>query len=403
MRVACTALALAGVVSMSPARASAQTVLSFADVLTAARERAPRIVSARLGLAEARGRVAGASARQLNPEVGFAAGPRRGDSTSTDLDVGVSQRFEPSGLRGARTDGANARLAEATANADDTTRIVLRDAARAFYQAVFAGERIRLATTAETLASAVFEAADRRHRAGDIPVLDVNLARAALARARADRQAGEAEQTGALGALKELLQLTGPIAVQGSLSVGQPPDAAALSRAAEDHPELRALQAAVRDAEAEVAMGQSLARPEFGLAARYAREEGSQIFLGGVTVTLPVFAKGQEPLAVGAARASRLRAELEATRARIRIEVETALAAYERRVAAVRVLEADALPSVDENDALTARSFEVGQIGLPDVLLIRRELLETRAQYLTTLLEAALARVEIDAAAAVLR
>jgi outer membrane protein TolC len=50
-----------------------------------------------------------------------------------------------------------------------------------------------------------------------------------------------------------------------------------------------------------------------------------------------------------------------------------------------------------------ARSFEVGQIGLPDLLLIRRELLDTRAQYLTTLLEAALARVEIDAAAAVLR
>ena len=120
-------------------------------------------------------------------------------------------------------------------------------------------------------------------------------------------------------------------------------------------------------------------------------------------MTLPLFSKGQELLAVGSARASRLRTELEAARARIRIELETALAAYEMRVAAVRVLEADALPSLDENDALTARSFEVGQIGLPDLLVIRRELLETRAQYLTALLEAAWARVEIDATAAVLR
>jgi cobalt-zinc-cadmium efflux system outer membrane protein len=403
MRVACTALALAGVVSMPPARASAQRVLTLDDVLTTARERAPQIVSAHLGLAEARGRVTGAGVRPLNPEVDVSAGPRRGDSRTTDLDVGLSQRFEPSGLRAARLAGANARLEEATASADETTRGVLRDAARAFYQAVFAAERIRLSTTAETLAAAVFDAADRRHRAGDIPVLDVNLARAALARARADRQAGEAEQAAALGALKALLQLDGAIAVQGSLVLGQPPDAAALARRAEDRPELRALEAAVRDAEAEVAMARSLSRLEFGLGVRYAREEGSRIVLGGVTVTLPVFAKGQEQLAVGSARASRLRTELEATRSRIRIELETALVAYEHRATAVRVLEADALPSLDENDALTARSFEVGQIGLPDLLLIRRELLETRALYLNTLLEAALARVEIDAAAAVLR
>ena len=67
-----------------------------------------------------------------------------------------------------------------------------------------------------------------------------------------------------------------------------------------------------------------MARPEYGLGVRYQREEGSRIILGGVTVTLPVFSKGQELLAVGSARASRLRTELEAARARIHIEVETA-------------------------------------------------------------------------------
>jgi outer membrane protein, heavy metal efflux system len=402
MRVACTALALAGVVSTSVC-ASAQTVLSFADVLATARERAPQIVSARLGLAEARGRVVGASVRPLNPEVDVAAGDRRGGSRSTDLDVGLSQQFEPSGLRAGRTASANARLAEATADADGITRDVLRAAARAFYQAVYAGERIRLSATAETLAAAIFDVADRRHRAGDIAVLDVNLARAALARARAEHRASEAEEASALGALRVLLHLTGPIAVQGSLAPGQPPDSTVLARATEERPELRALAAAVRDAEAEAGMGRSLSKPEFGLGVRYAREEGSRIVAGGVTVTLPVFARGQELLAVGSARAGRLRAELDAARSRIRVELETALAAYEKRVAAVRILEAEALPSLDENDALMARSFEVGQIGLPDLLLIRRELLDTRAQYLTALLEAAVARVEIDAAAAVLR
>jgi hypothetical protein len=67
------------------------------------------------------------------------------------------------------------------------------------------------------------------------------------------------------------------------------------------------------------------------------------------------------------------------------------------------VLENEAIPVLDENETLTARSFEVGQIGLPELLLIRREILETRSQYLTALMEAALARIDLDASAAILR
>ena len=81
-----------------------------------------------------------------------------------------------------------------------------------------------------------------------------------------------------------------------------------------------------------------------------------------------MFSKGQELRATGTARGARLRAELEAARTRVRIELQTALAAYERRAAAARVLETEALPGLDDTDALTTRSFDVGQIGLPDVL-----------------------------------
>ena len=146
-----------------------------------------------------------------------------------------------------------------------------------------------------------------------------------------------------------------------------------------------------------------MAKPDYGLGVRYAREEGDHIVLGGVTLTLPVFSKGQELRAVGSARAARLRAELEAARVRVRLEVRAAFDAYNQRLAAVRVLEADAIPGLDENDTLTTRSFDVGQIGLPALLVIRREILETRFQYLDALLEAALARIDLDASAAILR
>ena len=122
-----------------------------------------------------------------------------------------------------------------------------------------------------------------------------------------------------------------------------------------------------------------------------------------MTVTLPMFSKGQEQRAVGSARAARLRAELDAARARVQLEVRAAFEAYDRRLAAVRVLEAEAIPGLDENEQLTTRSFEVGQLGLPDLLLIRRAIFDTRSEYLAALLEAALARIDLDASAAVLR
>jgi cobalt-zinc-cadmium efflux system outer membrane protein len=116
-----------------------------------------------------------------------------------------------------------------------------------------------------------------------------------------------------------------------------------------------------------------------------------------------VYSKGQEQRAVGSARAARLRAELEAAKTRVQIEVRAAFDAYNRRLAAIGVLESEAIPGLDENERLTTRSFEVGQLGLPELLLIRREMLETRFQYLDALLEAALARVDLDASAARLR
>jgi cobalt-zinc-cadmium efflux system outer membrane protein len=234
-------------------------------------------------------------------------------------------------------------------------------------------------------------------------VLDVNIARASFARARAEHEAADAARVAATGELKQLLAITEDVRVTGELSPDSGADLDALLQAAAQRPELRSLEAAVQEAEAETRLGQTFRKPEYGVGVRYSREEGDQIVLGGLTVSLPIFSRGQELQAAGVARAARLRNELEAARARVQLEVRSAFDAYTRRVAAVRVLETDAIPGLDENETLTTRSFEVGQLGLAELLLIRRELLDTRSQYLDALLEAALARIDLDASAGVLQ
>ena len=406
MRIGTGAAALCAAVCVHAGVAHAQgRALTLADVLTRARERAPQIVSARLALEETRGRAVGAELRfQNNPELEAALGNREGPETRfTDVEVGIGQTFEPRERRTARIAGANAAIAQSTAGIDAVTRVVLRDAAAAYYRALHADQRIRLLDRSQELASGVYMVADRRFKAGDIAVLDVNIARGSLARVRAEREGAEATKALALGDLKQLLGIDEDISVQGELNAGSDVALATWLQAAAERPELRALEAGVQEAEAEVRLGRAFGKPEYGVGVRYAREEGDQIVLGGLTVTLPVFAKGQELRTVGAARAARLRAELDAARARVQLEVRAAFDAYSRRVAAVRVLQTEAIPGLDENETLTTRSFEVGQIGLPELLLIRREILDTRSQYLDALLEAALARIELDASAARLR
>jgi cobalt-zinc-cadmium efflux system outer membrane protein len=406
MRMDRWAVALCAALCLHGDRAAAQgSALTLGDVLAMARERAPQIVSARLALEEARGRLLGASVRfQANPEVELALGNRSGqDARSTDFEIGLGKAVEPGARRAARIAGATAAIAQGSANVDEVTRMVLRSAASAYYRALHATERIRVLDAAQELAATVHATAERRFKAGDIAVLDVNVARASLARVRAEREGAEASKALALGDLRQLLRPDEGVEVQGSLEPPPDADLAGALQAVSRRPELRALEAAIEEAEADLRLGQSFSAPDYGVGIRYSREEGDQIVLGGMTLTLPMFSRGQEQRAVASARAARLREELDAARTRVQDEVRAAFDVYGRRLAAVRLLEGEAMPGLDENERLTTRSFEVGQLGLPELLLIRREMLDTRSQYLDALLEAALARIDLDASAGTLK
>lgn len=398
-----TALAVAFVLLGAGFAAAEDGSLTLEQALALARERGPALLAARERVEEARGRLLGASALlRENPSIEGAAGRRSSeDDDSFAGDVAVLQSFELGGRRAARIRGAEASLANASAAADDALRRALREVAETFQRAVHAREHLRLAREAETVASDIVSIAERRYRADDVPVLDVNLARSALARARAERLAVEAEQAASLGALRVRLGMRGEeaLAVEGELRAQPPLALAELLARVDARPDLKALEAELREGEAELALARGAAWPELGLGARYERDEGDDIVLGALTFTVPLFDRGQGERAEAGARIRRLRLELEAARRAAGSEVRTAFDVAERHAAAVAVLERDALPLLDENERLSRRSYEAGQIGLADLLLVRREILETRSEYLDRLLEAAIAAIDLEASA----
>jgi cobalt-zinc-cadmium efflux system outer membrane protein len=264
---------------------------------------------------------------------------------------------------------------------------------------------MRLSKSADKLADDLRQSVERRYQAGDVPVLDVNLARNSAARAKAESYAAESAHIAAFGELRGLLAMNAaePLVIAGELRDRSRYDLESLAARSPDRPDLKALAAEIREAESEVRLGKGFAFPNAGVGFTYKHDQGDRILQGAFTFTLPVFNRGQEIQAAGAARAHRLRQEQQALQRTIDVEIRTAFDVYRMQVAAAEELERNALPSLEENDTLSQRSFEEGEIGLAELLLVRRETFETRLVYTERLLEAAVAGIELEARAGVLQ
>jgi outer membrane protein, heavy metal efflux system len=373
--------------------------LTMSEALRLARERAATVLEAGGRVEEARARLLPASLRwRENPVVEVGGGRRHDVRSFFDYEVSVSQAFEPEIRRRARIAGAEAGLAAAEAELGEVRRIYLGEIAAAFQRTLAAQERLRLTAEASRLSAELLATIERRYGMGEITALELNRARTAAARTRAELSAAEGEGIGASGDLRALLGLPagGELMLAGGMRELPRFELEPLLARVGERPDLAALAAGAREAEAQVRIGETLARPEWALRTGFAREERADIVSGGVSIALPLFRRGQEEQAVGRARANSLRAREEALRRAAEAEVRGAFAAYQRRLQAVTELESVALPAVEDNEALAQRSFEAGEINLGELLLIRREILETRLSHLDLLLAARLAAVELE-------
>lgn len=381
--------------------------LTLDRALALAREQSPLARAARLRIDEARGLLAGAQPLLAdNPSVSGGLGRRRSGGSfaahSLEGNLELVQPIRLGGERAARLDGAKAAIGAETASAAATVLQIETQVALAFYRALGAGERANLGQLAEANALLSVQALERRHRLGDVPVLDVNVAKTARARASAHMRAAQAARLAAESELRRLLGLApeAPLALAGDLYDRRRYPLDQLMARAQDRPDVRALLAEVQQAEAEAALGRAARWPTLGLGAAYARDQGDDIFLGLLEIEVPLFAHGQQQRAVGEARAQRLRLEAANTRASALIAVRAAHAVYREHDQAAQTL-AEALPLALENDELAQKSYEAGQLSLADWLVVRRDTVDTRLEYITQQVAAAEAGVALAASAGV--
>lgn len=383
-----------------------EKVLTIDEALALARERAAGVVLARGRVEEARARQDRAGRRfQENPTAEVNGGLRHADNDFLDFEAAVTQGLGSGRRRAARLAGTQAAVERAEAEVAEARRRLLRDVWTTFVRALGAGERVGFLTRSRQAADELLATTERQFEAGEATALALNRSRIAAATSRAEQGAAEAEGDALLAELKALLGLHPgeTVEIRGSLAPRPPMELEPLLAGVDRRSDLRALAAELREAEAEILLGEAMARPDVGVRGGIGREEGAEIVTGGIVLTLPIHNRGQEAVAVGQARASALRQALEANREAAGAEVRGRHAALTRQLAAARELETTALPALDDNESLALKSFEAGEIDLGELLLIRREILETRLAYLERLLDAALTRFELEAAAGVLQ
>lgn len=382
-----------------------ERVLTIDEALALAREQAASVVLAKGRIEAARARQAQAGRRfQENPALEVNGGYRRAEDDHLDFEAALSQGLYDRNRRAARVAGAQAAVERAQAELDDARRLLLRDVRTTFFRGLNAGDRVELLTRVRQAADELLAATERRYEAGEGTALELNRARVAAASARAEQSAAQAGASAVLAELEALLGLPPgeTVEIRPGPALPQPPGLEALLAGLDRRPDLRAIAAELREAEAEVRLGQALARPGLGVRGAVGREEGADLVTAGVVVSLPFHDRGQETLAVGQARAAALRQALDAARKAADAEVRGRHSALLRHLGAVRELEQTALPALEDNESLALKSFEAGEIALGELLLIRREILETRLTYLERLLDVSLTRFELEAAAGAL-
>jgi cobalt-zinc-cadmium efflux system outer membrane protein len=375
--------------------------LTLARVFKLAGENARDVRIAVTRIAEEEGRFTGAQVRSLeNPKLEAALGPRIGPTTTVDVDVGVEIPFERGGKRDRRIAAARAGIQREKHAVDDARRQAIAVAAGAFYRVLQAEERLRLAEERKALAGELLRVARERHQGGDAPLFDVNLAQAEMSRAKSAIASEKGLVARARAALAASLGLPsgGDLRVEGDLKDRSFFDAIPSEIPLEKRSDLLAALAEVDASRAGVVLAEAQQRPDLAFRVGYRHEEGNDIFQGGVSIPLPIFNPGKGPVQEARARSDRARIDAEARKAAVSSEIEGARRSYAAAAESVRLLEKDGLPRQRENEALARESYRAGKINLATLLLVRRDALDTRREYLERLLEAAEAGVELAAA-----
>lgn len=319
--------------------------------------------------------------------------------------AGVSQQFEIAGQQGRRREIAEAEIAAIRANIAEVRAALLADVEQRFVQVLALQLRVSLEQQTVSIIEQSSGVMARRLEAGEIGRLDANLARVEAERARNQLVQLDEQLTQSRAELASLLQLP----------AGELPEVAGELRRTPGYKLEELLQAASRRRQLETfARKEEAARSRLDLerAARYP-DVTLGMFSGrdgppnlrenvvglSVSVPLPIFRKNE----AGVGRAMTELTQVQIDRQAAERDAPAGVRAQWLRVAQLESraqrLRETVLKILGDNQRLSQIALREGEIGIAELLLVNRQVAETRRELLDAETELRLARVALERAA----
>lgn len=158
--------------------------------------------------------------------------------------------------------------------------------------------------------------------------------------------------------------------------------------------ELRLLQAALEEQEAQVSLEVAQRRPDWDIVLGYKRTEGYDTLLAGIAVPVPWFDRNEGNVAAARAELERLRLSFQEKRNEVAGSVREALRAFRRAYFWWRRLEEEILPRAEEGRRIVEAAYAEGRIDFLRLLDAERTVAEIKWE--TTRAQAEVVRTWID-------
>lgn len=399
------------VLASAAAQAGAQP-LTLEEAWRIAEQANPAIRSAQAAIHAAEGQLAESRAPLWNnPGLALEGSRTRIPQAAAPEDrvnawrAGVSQQFEIAGQQKLRREAADAEIAAIRANVAESRAALRADVEQRFVQVLALQLRAEVEKQTVSIVEQSSGIMAKRLEAGEIGRLDANLARVEAERARNQLVQLDEQLTQARAELAGLLQLP----------AGELPEAAGELRRDAGYRLEELLQSASRRRQLETfARREDAARSrlEFERASRYP-DVTLGLFSGrdgppnmrenvvglNLSVPLPVFRRNEAGVGRAMTELTQVQIERQAAERDAPAGVRTQwlrVAQLESR--ALRLRET-VLKVLGDNQRLSQIALREGEIGVAELLLVNRQVAETRRELLDAETELRLARVALERAA----
>lgn len=304
-----------------------------------------------------------------------------------------------SGARSANGESARQLLAAAAATQDYTVQTLFLSALQAFYTAQATRAAVVSTTEAERAAREGFNAAESRYNVGVATPADRLLAQTALSQATLNRIRAEGEARNALGALANVmgfpagrnLELVAPPATLPDADF-QREVAALIAEAEVRRPDLKAAEAQVRAAQANVDLAQAQGRPTVSLSTGPTWAETDRVSVNGgvlgVTVNLPLFTGFDTTYRVRAAEAQVdvRAAQLDRLKNQVALDVWKAYQSLTTATQSLRTT-VDLVASAEQSERVALGRYKAGVGTVLDLLTAQSALASARLQRIQAALD----------------